>query len=126
METSARRLAIMKVLCRRRHETIKNLAQEFDVSERTIRRDIEFLSLSEPVYTQAGRYGGGVYVMDNYSMDRMYFYNSEADILNKLLTCAEATTDCVLSTYEITVLKNLIADYTKPSAENKNGMRKVI
>ena len=84
------------------------------------------MSLSEPVYTQAGRYGGGVYVMDNYSMDRMYFYNSEADILNKLLTCAEAKTKCVLSTYEISVLKNLIADYTKPSAENKNEMRKVI
>ena len=52
----------MKLLCRRRSETIRNLAFEFEVSERTIRRDIDILSLNEPIYTQVGRYGGGVYV----------------------------------------------------------------
>lgn len=57
-----RRSEIMKLLCRRRSETIRNLAFEFEVSERTIRRDIEILSLNEPIYTQVGRYGGGVYV----------------------------------------------------------------
>ena len=64
METTERRIAIMRILCRRRHETISNLAQEFGVSARTILRDIEMLSLSEPIYTQCGRYGR-VYVMNN-------------------------------------------------------------
>ncbi len=126
MDTSERRAAILKLLCRRRHETIKNLAEEFGVSERTVRRDIEILSLSEPVYTQAGRYGGGVYVTENYSMDRMYFKESEADVLHKLLACAEAETQCFLSFGEISVLKRLIADYTKPSVTDKNEMRKML
>ena len=114
METSERRTAILKLLCRRRHETIKNLADEFGVSERTVRRDIEILSLSEPIYTQPGRYRGGVYVMDNYYMDRMYFRDSEIAVLHKILTCVEGGIICHLSLDEVLVLKKLIADYTKP------------
>ena len=71
MGTAERRTEIMRVLCRRRHETISNLADEFGVSTRTILRDIEVLSVMEPIYTQCGRYGG-VYVTDDYSMSRMY------------------------------------------------------
>lgn len=119
-------MAMLKLLCRRRHEKIANLAQEFGVSERTVRRDIEVLSLSEPIYTQAGRYGGGVYVMDDYFMDRMYFKDSEAAVLNKLLEREESGVGRMLSLSEISVLKNLIADYTKPSPANKKEMRKVI
>ena len=117
METSERRKAIMKLLCRRRHETIKNLAREFDVSTRTIRRDIDVLSISEPIYTQAGRYGGGVYVMDGYHMDSMYFRDSEAKVLNKILTYVENQKRIVLSCAEMTVLKQMIVDYTKPSTK---------
>lgn len=36
---------------------------EFEVSERTISRDIEELSLTKPIYTKSGRYGGGVYIL---------------------------------------------------------------
>ncbi len=57
--TAERRVEIMKKLCRRRKDTIGNLAHELGVSERTVRRDLEALSLSEPIYTQSGRYGGG-------------------------------------------------------------------
>lgn len=39
MGTAERRTEIMRVLCRRRHETISNLADEFGVSTRTILRD---------------------------------------------------------------------------------------
>ena len=83
MGASERRNAIMRLLCRRRHETVVNIAAEFGVSERTIRRDIEILSLNEPIYTQSGRYGGGVYVTENYNMDRMYFTDQEAIVFMK-------------------------------------------
>lgn len=63
MESAERRNKIIKTLCQRGHETVANLAYEFSVSERTIRRDIETLSESEPIYTQNGRYGGGIYVV---------------------------------------------------------------
>ena len=70
MGTAERRTEIMRVLCRRRHEKISNLAEEFGVSTRTILRDIEVLSIKEPIYTQCGRYGGGVYVTGDYLKEK--------------------------------------------------------
>ena len=61
MGTAERRYEIMKVLCRRRYATIRDLASEFGVSMRTVQRDIEALSRSEPIYTRFGKYGGGVF-----------------------------------------------------------------
>lgn len=72
MGASERRRQILQILSRRRHETVENIAREFDVSERTIRRDIEVLSTEEPIYTRTGKYGGGVYVMDHYYAGRMF------------------------------------------------------
>lgn len=103
----------MRILCRRRHETISNLAEEFGVSERTILRDIETLSLTEPIYTQCGRYGGGVYVDDGYKPDRMYMRSDELEILNKLLKSSENKSVCELSNSEIGILQNIITQYTK-------------
>ena len=117
---------MLKLLCRRRHETIKNLAHEFGVSERTIRRDIEVLSYREPLYTQPGKYGGGVYVTDNYQMDRMYFRERERNVLYRLLDCIENKKQCDLTEEETVIFRNLISDYTKPASPNNNQERKVI
>lgn len=113
MGTAERRTEIMRILCRRRHETISNLAEEFGVSERTILRDIETLSLTEPIYTQCGRYGGGVYVDDGYKPERMYMRSDELEILNKLLKSSENKSVCELSNSEIGILQNIITQYTK-------------
>lgn len=115
MGTAERRSAIMKILCRRRHETIRNLAFEFGVSERTIRRDIEVLSYTEPIYTQTGRYGGGIYVVEGYSIDRMYMAQDEIVILHKLCACAESRQVCNLDTNELCTLKAMIQTYTRPT-----------
>lgn len=112
--TAERRNAILKVLCRRRHETIGNLACEFGVSERTIRRDIDALSQTEPIYTQTGRYAGGVYVIDGYSIDRMYMTDPETQVLNKVLDLAQKQEN-FMSDKELIILKNIISTYTKPS-----------
>ena len=126
METSERRTAMLKLLCRRRHETIKNLAHEFGVSERTVRRGIEILSYSEPIYTQPGRYGGGVYVTDNYQMDRMYFRDSESKVLYRLLNCIENKKRCELTEEEMRIFRGLISDYTKPAAPDGKEERNII
>ena len=116
MGTAERRMNIMRVLCRRRYETISNLACEFGVSNRTILRDIEMLSATEPIYTQCGRYGGGVYVMENYSMDRMYMRESELAVLHKLASLADQNAVCDLSKREKDLLKTIISQYTKPNS----------
>ena len=113
MGTAERRSQIMKILCRRRHETVRNLAAAFGVSERTIRRDIEVLSGSEPIYTQAGRYCGGVYVVEGYSIDRMYMTEEQIRVLDKLLKHTDRNQE-ILSGGELTTLKRIIDDYKKP------------
>lgn len=61
MTASERRKEILEVLSLRRVEQINNLAFQFGVSEKTIRRDILTLSLEYPIYTAQGN-GGGIYV----------------------------------------------------------------
>lgn len=119
MATAERRNTILKVLCRRRHETIRNLASEFGVSERTIRRDIEALSLIAPIYTKTGRYLGGVYIVNEYNMDRMYMNDIEIGVLKKILKSTELNS-CILTFDEKSVLKSIISQYTNPKSKKGN------
>lgn len=121
MGTAERRLEIMRVLCRRRHETVSNLAEEFGVSTRTILRDIEVLSATEPIYTQCGRFGGGIFVTDDYAMSRMYMSEAELSVLRKLAAFAETKSICVLKKDEYRVLKNIILQYTKTNIRKEEN-----
>ena len=84
MGPNERRQEVMETLCHRRQETMENLAFEFGVSIRTIRNDIDILSLSYPLETVRGRYGGGVRVMDGFYMNRQYLKPEQKDLLVRL------------------------------------------
>ena len=84
MTPSERREAILNVLCKRRQDTIANLAHEFDVSVRTIKYDIEELTLAHPIETIRGRYGGGVKVADGYYIGRKYLKPNQQELLKRL------------------------------------------
>lgn len=120
MGTAERRKEIMRILCRRKHETISNLAKEFGVSTRTIQRDVEVLSLKEPIYTRCGRYDGGVYVADDYDMNRMYMSDMELSVLYKLEVFAENKVICDLNEDEHKILKKIIIQYSKPKIRKEN------
>lgn len=113
MTVTERRNSILKALCRRRYETISNLAAEFDVSERTIRRDIDALSSTEPIYTQPGR-AGGVYVVDGYRMDRMYMSEAEMGVLCKIRDAQQSQRASFLLPGECEILEQIIQAYAKP------------
>ena len=113
MGAAERRYEIMKILCRRKYETIRNLASEFGVSMRTIQRDIEILSRTEPIFTRSGKYDGGVYVVEGYSMSRMYMTDPELEVLQKLYIAAQ-TDPTLLTEEEKTQLSRLISQYSKP------------
>lgn len=121
MGTAERRLEIMRVLCRRRHETVSNLAEEFGVSTRTILRDLEVLSVTEPIYTQCGRYKGGVFVTTDYTMSKMYMTETELSVLRKLASFAETKSVCILKKDERRVLENIILQYTKPNIRKEEN-----
>jgi len=115
MGATERRCKMMKMLCRRRHETTHNLASEFGVSKRTIQRDIEALSMSEPIYTLTGKYGG-VYVVDGYFMDRSYMTEPELDVLRKIRDAAEADLS-LLTEEERNCLSLLLLKYSGADAK---------
>lgn len=58
MTAAERRQEIMNALILRRSESVGNLAAEFAVNERTIRRDLTELSLRYPIETMTGPQGG--------------------------------------------------------------------
>lgn len=86
MTATERRKEIMEVLNKRRQETMQNLAFEFAVTDRTIRNDITELSLSYPIETIRGRYGGGVKLMDGYDLHKRYLRPAQQELLEKLRT----------------------------------------
>lgn len=122
MGTAERRHEIMRLLYRRRYETVSNLAEEFGVSKRTILRDINVLSDTEPIYTQCGKHGGGVYIIEDYRMERMYMTEEELAVLHKLSYQMEKQLVCELSEEEKRIFHLMISQYTKP--KNKKGKKK--
>ena len=65
MNTADRRMEIINILVVRRHTTTRELAEEFGVTTRTIRHDIQALSPTFPIYTQRGG-AGGIFIGEDY------------------------------------------------------------
>lgn len=90
----------------RKQVTMENLAQEFNVTIRTIRNDIEELTLAHPIETVRGRYGGGVRVADGYYLGRKYLKPNQQELLKRLsenLTGEDlATMNSILSEFALT------------------------
>jgi len=63
---------------------MENLAQQFEVSVRTICRDISALSCSYPIETVRGRYGGGVKMADWYHSNRNLLTHLQLDLLTRV------------------------------------------
>ena len=84
------------------------------------RRDIDALSLDMPIYTQTGRYGGGIYVTENFQLDRKYFTKTELALLEKIIACAKRDTPYLLTHEEIRVLQRILTNYTNPQIPPKN------
>ena len=86
MSATERRQDLWNRLCQRRQDTIDNLAAEFKVSRRTIMYDIDALTLSYPIETVRGRYGGGVKVSDWYHPTRRTLCPEQVALLKKMAT----------------------------------------
>lgn len=77
-----RQMGILSILLQKDMVTVPYLAEQFEVSKRTISRDIEDLCKAGiPIVTKQG-INGGISIMEPYKMDRTLFTNSEMqDIL---------------------------------------------
>ena len=96
-----RRKEIMQILRLRKYEKVDNLAFQFSVTPRTIKRDIEMLSLTESIYTRQGKYGGGIYYDD--FEEKATPTAQKIALLNKLKSYCSAE--------ELKTLRRIIQDY---------------
>lgn len=83
MSAIERRKQIIELLCQRRHDTAENLSFEFNVSKKTIYRDVLELSLSYPIYIEQG-YQGGIYIAEGYYLDKQFLTNEQENLLREL------------------------------------------
>ena len=102
---SERRMSIIETLSERRSDSIDNLALEFGVSRRTMRNDIEILSLSFPLYTIQGP-RGGVFVADGFSLGKRYLTNEQTDLLMRLMP--------TLSGSDADIMKSILQTFGLP------------
>ena len=77
-----RQIGILAILLQKQMVTAPYLAEKFEVSRRTINRDIEDLCKAGiPIVTQQGIYGG-ISIVEDYKVDKTLFTQAEMqDIL---------------------------------------------
>ena len=63
-------IGILSILLQREQVTAPELAEQFEVSRRTIQRDIEALCRAGIPITTAQGTGGGISIMEGYRVDR--------------------------------------------------------
>jgi len=81
---------ITYILIDKKSATAKELADKFGVSVRTIYRDIDILSsCGIPVYTEKGR-NGGVFIMEQYSLNKTLLTDGEQSQLVSALQSIDA------------------------------------
>lgn len=76
-----RLFSIVLIISRKGMATGRELAEHFEVSLRTIYRDIEKLCEAGVPIASNGGVGGGYSIMENYSLDKLFFNKSEMQAL---------------------------------------------
>jgi predicted DNA-binding transcriptional regulator YafY len=86
-----RLLEITLILLNKKSVTAQELAKRFEVSTRTIYRDVDELSAAGiPVFTNKGS-GGGISLLDNYAINKAMLTEHERDSLLLALKTLQAT-----------------------------------
>lgn len=98
----ARLFEIVQILLTEKKVTAEKLACHFEVSKRTIYRDIETLTLAQiPVYSEKGRYGG-IGLIKNFTIDKSFLSQNEQ---NEILFALQSLNAIQNSKNNITLTK---------------------
>lgn len=86
-----RLLGILMMLINKKKVTASELAEYFEVSVRTIQRDMDTLNMAGiPIYADVGK-NGGYQLLDNYKISKNFLNISEAKVLISFLKNLETT-----------------------------------
>ena len=125
MQTT-RLFEILYILLNKERITAKELAERFEVSTRTIYRDIDALSMAGvPVYTEKGK-GGGIRLMPDFVMNKSVLNdNEQQEILSSLqglaqlnITHSDTTLEKLSATFNKTATSWLKVDFSEWGCNN--------
>jgi len=105
--TSERRQMILEYLLEHRETTRFELSNHFNVSLRTIERDILILSCSYPIFLIQGG-GGGIKIADGYRLGMKYLSESQAALLEQLSE--------TLSGKDLEIMQSILKIFSKPAS----------
>lgn len=105
MSTSERRNEIMRILHSRRHETMRRLADELGVTDRTIRTDITVLTVDYPLETLRGN-GGCVKLADWYHPYKNILSGEQRSVLAQMIEKGDE--------HQAKVLREMLIAYGSP------------
>lgn len=105
MSPNERRNNIYAELRAQRHLTINYLAEKYSVNEKTIRRDIDELTLTYPIETVRGRYGGGIKLADWYHPMQSTLSSKQIALLKKLAPSLEGD--------DLVVMNSILSQFTR-------------
>jgi len=94
--TTERRQLILEYISDMREVKIADIMQEFDISDKTARRDIGILACSYPLITTTGRYGG-VRAMDGWYANKRYLTKNQEKALEDVLNGLQPDMDMIQS-----------------------------
>lgn len=101
-----RLIGIITLLLQRDKITAPELAERFEVSRRTINRDIEDICKAGiPLVTTQG-YGGGISISDGYKIEKSFFTNDE---LQAVMTALKGIDSVANDSYSTKILDKLSA-----------------
>jgi predicted DNA-binding transcriptional regulator YafY len=98
---------ILEYLLEHRETTRFELSNHFNVSLRTIERDILILSCSYPIITIQGG-GGGIKIADGYRLGMKYLSESQAALLEQLSE--------TLSGKDLEIMQSILKIFSKPAS----------
>lgn len=96
MSSVERRAELMRIMICRRKSNIHELAEELNVSTRTIQRDIQALVLDYPIESISGN-RGGISLPDWYHPHRKLFSKKQTQVLEFLIQLADEQQKTVLN-----------------------------
>ena len=87
-----RQFEILIFLLKNKKTTYKDLSEKFEVSTKTIERDVNYLSsMGVPIFCLQGS-GGGVFIDEKYKLSRSFFTNEDIHHIVLALTAFDSIT----------------------------------
>lgn len=105
-ETAERRIKILELLCERRKVKVGELANEFDVSLRTVHYDLSVLSCSYPITFKRGT-NGGACIAEDFRLGMKYLTEPQAVLLEKI--------SATLTGEDLILMREILKTFKKPS-----------